>query len=145
MATARTIHPLVHSYPLCSSIPYYSAQTRATPPARRRRIYGYPRSDKWYYKYAMKHGVGLDKDRKPGWDIVGSAALHIIERVGFRIHPIGVFIKGNPYLCLAIASNDPRDDLPMPPKDHVEDIIRVLQDVLETDRRPRLCDYNHHD
>ncbi|KDQ14970.1 hypothetical protein BOTBODRAFT_174476 [Botryobasidium botryosum FD-172 SS1] len=120
------------------------AHTRTTPSARRHRIYGYPRSDKWYYKYAKKHGVGLDEDGKPHWDIVGLAALHIIERVGFRVHPIGVFIKGDPYLCLAIASNDSRDHLPMPPKEHAEEIIKALQEVLGTDRRPRLCDYNRY-
>jgi len=43
---------------------------------------------------------------------------------------MGVFIKGNPYLCLAIASNDPRNEMPMPPKEHREKIIKALRGPL---------------
>jgi len=112
-------------------------------PTSRHLIYGYPRRRRWFVNYAVTHKVGLDKDGNPCWDAAFSAAMHIIDRAGvfLAVRLIGVTIKGKIYLCLALASNEPRDRLPMPPQERRDEIIKALQEIIGTDRAPKWCDY----
>ncbi|KDQ11201.1 hypothetical protein BOTBODRAFT_177455 [Botryobasidium botryosum FD-172 SS1] len=129
------------------SLTYFAlkARTEEYRPASQGRhlIYGYPRPREWLNAYAFEHKIGLDDNGQLKWDAGTSAAAHIASRLDFRVAIKAVVLKGESYLCIAFASNDPRDGLPRRlPKEERERIVKSFQEVLGTTGQPTVCDYD---
>jgi hypothetical protein len=92
------------------------------------RVFGFLLNDKFLLDYALKQKLGTDKDEwQKSW-VIGAAAEDILRR--YKIAPCiiaGVLANGDVRTCVAIASEDPDDELPMPPVEITSKLQKLLQ------------------
>ncbi|KAJ7656244.1 hypothetical protein DFH06DRAFT_1298164 [Mycena polygramma] len=98
------------------------------------RVYGFLLNEEALLKYALDHGLGTDEDSWARNWAISRAAEKLLDR--YRVDPYivaGVEINGEIKTCAALASSDFRDQLPMPPKETIEKV----QKMLGTTKKPR--------
>ncbi|KAJ7504204.1 hypothetical protein B0H11DRAFT_1905482 [Mycena galericulata] len=101
------------------------------------RVYGFTLNEDFLLKFALKNGLGTDDDIwQRRWSIT-RAAEQILDSHGIDPYIVaGVMLKGQMKTCAAIASEDLQDGMPMPPRETIE----RLKKMLSTDKEPRcLC------
>ncbi|KAJ7180846.1 hypothetical protein C8R46DRAFT_1211148 [Mycena filopes] len=102
------------------------------------RVYGWLLDDKFLLKYALEHHLGTDED---AWQqrISRSRAAEVILD-GFKLDPYmisTVVTKKGFVTCAAIASETYFDYMPMPPKEKVQEMKKLMR----TEKEPR---WYHH-
>ncbi|KAJ7019797.1 hypothetical protein C8F04DRAFT_1242438 [Mycena alexandri] len=113
-----------------------SAQTMTTPEPLDRdyRVFGYLLNEEVLLKFALKHHLGTDEDRSQRRWAISRAAEEALDF--HHIYPYivaGVMINGKVRTCAAIASEDWDDHMPMPPKETIE----KLKKMVKTTKEPR--------
>ncbi|KAJ6514945.1 hypothetical protein C8R47DRAFT_1190191 [Mycena vitilis] len=98
------------------------------------RVFGFLLKEEALLKYALDNRLGTDDDRPAQIASIYRAAENFLDRYGVdRYIVAGVKMNGVFKTCAALASDDYEDRLPMPPKETIEKV----QKMLGTTKPPR--------
>ncbi|THH15254.1 hypothetical protein EW146_g5198 [Bondarzewia mesenterica] len=101
--------------------------------------YGYVPTEEWLVQYGVKKNLGKADTPWHASCTVLNAAFDIFRRTGpggcWKL-PV-VYVSGGKASCLAIASSNPMDQMPMPSPEK----IQRLKEVLGTEREPQWYRY----
>ncbi|KAJ7117727.1 hypothetical protein C8R44DRAFT_791341 [Mycena epipterygia] len=98
------------------------------------RVLGFLLNEDTLLKFALERRLGTDEDDWQRGCAIHRAAEKILDQQ--KIYPYivaGVMVKGEVKTCAAIASEDYDDHMPMPPRETIE----KLKKMMSTDKEPR--------
>ncbi|RDB21157.1 hypothetical protein Hypma_011881 [Hypsizygus marmoreus] len=99
------------------------------------KVCGYLVNEEAVLQHGIQMGLGTDGDMYTRSDTMCDSFIDIMGRAGLLGHArwVGVMVKGELRRCIALGNNDPYDYLPMPSREKIDQ----LKKVLHIEKEPR--------